>query len=143
MRCQGIPTASCTNDVYATPTGSANNAPSEARRGITMNDREAFARATARLDRRAFVTRAGLLAAGISGASLLAACTSTSPGAPSAPTAAGGAAKPAAAGASGGPVKPPTYVPFTGPKPDLAGNEQGLDPAFYKFPTDLVSTVTT
>jgi len=109
-----------------------------------MNDRDAFARATARLDRRAFVTRAGLLAAGISGASLLAACTPTSPAVPAAPTAAGGAAKPAAGAASGGgSAKLPTYVPFQGPKPDLAGNEQGLDPAFFKFPTDLVQTVTT
>jgi putative aldouronate transport system substrate-binding protein len=40
-----------------------------------------------------------------------------------------------------GGVKLPTYVPFAGPKPDLAGNAQGLDPAFFKFPTDLVKSV--
>lgn len=40
-----------------------------------------------------------------------------------------------------GSVLLPTYVPFSGPKPDLAGNEQGLDPAFYKFPTGLTKSV--
>jgi putative aldouronate transport system substrate-binding protein len=34
-------------------------------------------------------------------------------------------------------------VPFQGPKPDLPGNEQGLDPGYFKFPSDLVQTVTT
>jgi putative aldouronate transport system substrate-binding protein len=96
---------------------------------------------TDRLDRRTFVTRTGLLAAGTLGATLLQACGPASPAAPAsggAAGAAGGGATPAA-----GPVKLPTYVPFQGPKPDLPGNEQGLDPAYFKFPTDLVKTVTT
>jgi putative aldouronate transport system substrate-binding protein len=93
-----------------------------------------------RLNRRSFVTRAGLLAAGLSGASLIQACSPSSPAA--APAASGGAPAPSG-GASGTAVKLPTYLAFQGPKPDLAGNEQGLDPAFYKFPSDLVQTVTT
>jgi len=100
------------------------------------------AQSTARFDRRAFMTRAGLVAAGAVGMSLLEACAPGTPGAPAAP-AAGGGATPGAGAAGGGPVKLPTYVPFQGPKPDLPGNEQGLDPAFFKFPTDLVQTVTT
>ena len=98
-----------------------------------------------RLDRRTFVTRAGLIGASLLGVSLIEACGPGSPSAPAAaPTAAGGAAKPAAGGtASSGKVALPTYVPFQGPKPDLPGNEQGLDPAFFKFPTDLTQSVTT
>src|SRR5216683_2368634 len=68
------------------------------------------------VNRRTFVMRSGLVALGALGAS------------------------PAAAG---GGLKLPTYVPFEGPKPDLPGNPQGLDPAFFKFPTDLVKTVPT
>lgn len=30
----------------------------------------------------------------------------------------------------------PTYVPYTGVKPDLPGTEQGVDPAFRNFPRD-------
>ena len=89
-----------------------------------------------RFDRRTFVTRAGWLAVGAFGASLLQACT---PAAPPAPAAGGGAP----AGTTGGALQLPTYLPFEGPKPDLAGNPQGLDPAYYKFPTNLVKTVTT
>lgn len=88
---------------------------------------------TPRMDRRAFVLRTGLLAAGAVGASLLNACA---PGAPSSSTAASSAG-------SGSTFKLPTYMPFQGPKPDLPGNEQGLDPAFFKFPTDLAKTVNT
>ncbi len=95
-----------------------------------MTDRES----SSRFDRRAFVTRTGALAAGTLGASLLQACAPASPSAPAAAT---------AAKAAGGGVKLPTYVPFQGPKPDLPGSEQGLDPAFFKFPKDLVQTVTT
>jgi putative aldouronate transport system substrate-binding protein len=94
---------------------------------------------SSRFDRRAFVARAGLLAAGTLGASLLEACAPSAPASPQA-TAASGGATPATAG---GAVKLPTYVPFQGPKPDLPGNEQGLDPGYFKFPTDLVQTVTT
>jgi putative aldouronate transport system substrate-binding protein len=93
----------------------------------------------ARLDRRAFVIRSGMIAAGAIGASLLQACTPAAPS-PSAPAPAGGASGGAATGSA---LKLPTYVPFEGPKPDLPGNATGLDPAFFKFPTDLVKTVTT
>jgi putative aldouronate transport system substrate-binding protein len=100
------------------------------------------AQSAARFDRRAFMARAGLVAAGAVGMSLLEACAPGTPASPGAP-ASGGGATPGAAASGGGPVKLPTYVPFQGPKPDLPGNEQGLDPAFFKFPTDLVQTVTT
>lgn len=79
------------------------------------------------MDRRTFVSGSGALAA----ATILGACT------PPAPTPSGTAAP------SSGQAKLPTYLPFQGPKPDLAGNEQGLDPAFFKFPSDLVQTVPT
>jgi putative aldouronate transport system substrate-binding protein len=87
-----------------------------------------------RLDRRALVVRAGLLGLGAVGASLLQAC-----GQAQAPAASSGAT--AGAGGASTTLKLPTYVPFEGPKPDLPGNAQGLDPAFFKFPSDLVKTV--
>jgi putative aldouronate transport system substrate-binding protein len=96
-----------------------------------MTDRDT----SGRFDRRTFVTRSGLIAVGTLGASLLQACA---PSTPLAPPSAGGTAKPA-----GGGSKLPTYVPFQGPQPDLAGNEQGLDPAYFKFPANLIQTVTT
>jgi putative aldouronate transport system substrate-binding protein len=89
-----------------------------------------------RLDRRAFVVRAGLLGLGAVGASLLQACGQAAP--TNAPAAGGTTA---GAGTATTALKLPTYVPFEGPKPDLAGNAQGLDPAFYKFPADLVKSV--
>ena len=84
------------------------------------------------LRRREFLAT---LAAG--SAALVAACT------PAAPQASGGASATAAPGASGGSgqLQLPTYVPFEGPKADLPGNAQGLDPAYFKFPGDLVKTV--
>jgi putative aldouronate transport system substrate-binding protein len=87
-----------------------------------------------RLDRRAFVVRAGLLGLGAVGASLLQACGQ-------APTPAAPGGTPSGAGGAATALKLPTYVPFEGPKPDLPGNAQGLDPAFFKFPGDLVKTV--
>jgi putative aldouronate transport system substrate-binding protein len=125
-----------------------------------MTDHDALADSISRLDRRAFVTRAGLVAAGALGATLLEACGPASTPAPAAPAAtssgvaapagaatqlaaSGATSAPAPAAASGGKAALPTYVPFQGPRPDLAGNEQGLDPAFYKFPSDLVQSVPT
>ncbi len=121
-----------------------------------MTDHDASLDAFSRFDRRAFVTRAGLVAAGALGATLLEACGPASAPAPAAPAAtsagattpaaaSGATAAPAPAGtsASAGKAALPTYVPFQGPKPDLAGNEQGLDPAFFKFPSDLVQSVPT
>ena len=35
-------------------------------------------------------------------------------------------------------MKLPTYLPFQGPKPDLAGSEQGVEPGYFRFPKDLV-----
>jgi putative aldouronate transport system substrate-binding protein len=105
-----------------------------------MTDYDASTDSMSRLDRRAFVTRAGLVAAGALGATLLEACGPVAAPAPASGSAAAG--KPAAT-AGTGKAALPTYVPFQGPKPDLAGNEQGLDPAFFKFPSDLTQTVTT
>jgi putative aldouronate transport system substrate-binding protein len=68
---------------------------------------------------------------------LLQACGHGSP-----PTPASGGST-AGAGGAANTLKLPTYMPFEGPKPDLPGTAQGLDPAFYKFPTDLAKTVTT
>jgi putative aldouronate transport system substrate-binding protein len=101
----------------------------------------AYGDTAGRLNRRAFVTRTGLLAVGALGASLLQACAPAAPAAGGAPASSGGGTP--AAGAASGALKLPTYVPFEGPKPDLAGNPQGLDPAFFKFPSNLVKTVTT
>jgi len=95
------------------------------------------------LNRRTFVVRSGLLALGaLGGASLLQACAPTNPSAPAA-GGTGGGTPAAASGSSGGAVKLPTYVPFEGPKPDLAGSAMGLDPAYFKFPADLAKTITT
>jgi putative aldouronate transport system substrate-binding protein len=100
------------------------------------------------MSRRKFIVMAGRgVAAGAVGVPLLLeACTPAPP--PAAPTtapaakAATGAAAPATGtGATIGSLRLPTYVPFNGPKPDLAGNAQGLDPAFYKFPAELTRTV--
>ena len=38
-------------------------------------------------------------------------------------------------------VKLPTYIPYTGVKPDLPGTEQGVDPAFRNFPKDRPKSV--
>ncbi|MCW2803504.1 MAG: extracellular solute-binding protein [Propionibacteriaceae bacterium] len=38
-------------------------------------------------------------------------------------------------------VKLPSYVPYTGLKPDLPGTEQGVDPAFRNFPSDNPKSV--
>lgn len=51
------------------------------------------------------------------------------------------AVKPNATTAPGG-VPPPTYVPFKAQtQPDLPGDANGLDPAYYKFPGQLTQTV--
>ena len=107
------------------------------------------------MSRRKFIEWAGRgLAVGAIGAPLLLeACTpSTSAPATSAPAKpaapAGATAAPAGAGApasSGGAMigslRLPTQVAFEGPKPDLPGSTEGLDPAFFKFPTNLVKSV--
>jgi putative aldouronate transport system substrate-binding protein len=64
------------------------------------------------------------------------------------------AATPAGVSRTGGPTTPPNstppstsnlpvHVPFSqGPQADLAGNAQGLDPAYFSSPKSLVDTVT-
>jgi putative aldouronate transport system substrate-binding protein len=47
----------------------------------------------------------------------------------------------AGAGSPVGNVTLPAYVPFKGPSPDLSGNAQGLDPAYFRFPQHLVQSV--
>ena len=100
------------------------------------------------LCRRDFIRLAacGLLAS-TAGISLLAGC---SPRAPSGPTGAtSGSSRQAApgAGSSGsgsasGRLQLPTYVPFQGPAPDLAGTADGLiAPGYKSFPKQLVRTV--
>ncbi|MBV8716541.1 MAG: extracellular solute-binding protein [Chloroflexi bacterium] len=85
------------------------------------------------ITRRGFIAAAGL---GIPLAVLEACAPATPSGAPTS------AAKPNATGAAGR-VTPPTYVAFKGQtQPDLPGNSNGLDPAYYKFPTQLTQTVT-
>ncbi|AKU18708.1 hypothetical protein VV02_06860 [Luteipulveratus mongoliensis] len=75
------------------------------------------------------VLRAGISTAALValGSPLLAAC--------------GGSDSAAAGKARASTVKPPTYVPFAGPKPDLAGTSQGVPPAYLTYPKDLVRSV--
>ena len=105
------------------------------------------------LNRRAFIrwTTAGLTVGTLSLPLLLEACS------PAAPQASGPVAQPTAAPAGGSAtvapnvaastsaastVKLPTYIPFqNGPKPDLPGNANGLDAAFFKFPSNLAKSV--
>src|SRR5215204_1829635 len=90
------------------------------------------------LSRRRFIQLAGRgAAAGAIGLPLLLqACAPTGPAVPGKPAATGGTPS--------GAVTMPTYVAFeNGPKPDIAGNAQGLDPAFFKFPADLIQSVPT
>lgn len=39
-------------------------------------------------------------------------------------------------------VKLPAYIPYEGVTPDLAGNDQGVMPAFFKYPADPVDAIT-
>lgn len=87
-----------------------------------------------KISRRGFVGRTGgLLAVASLGVPMLSeAC------APAAPAPAGRAS---ATSVPGG-VSLPTYLPFKGTtQPDLAGNANGLDPAYFKFPSELTQTV--
>src|SRR5689334_14023781 len=90
---------------------------------------------TTALTRRHLLIRAGGLAAVGLPVLLLEAC------APAVPTASTSTAKPSATSAPGG-VTLPAYLPFQGQvQPDLAGNANGLDPAYFKFPRQLTQTV--
>lgn len=84
--------------------------------------------ASGSLNRRTFIQLTGA-------AMLLQACT---PAAPPAPT----AARPAAGAATSSAVKLPTYVPFSGPKPDFEGSPDGVIPAAYlNYPRNPVRSV--
>jgi putative aldouronate transport system substrate-binding protein len=99
------------------------------------------------MSRRMFIVLAsrGLAAGAVGVPLLLEACAPAPP--PPAPTAAqakpaaGATGAPTGAGATLGGVRLPTFVPFQGPKPDLTGNAQGLDPAYYKFPSGLIKSM--
>ena len=58
-----------------------------------------------------------------------------------APMSATGQAAPAPTTFQG--VALPSYAASPGPTPDLPGNSQGLDPAYFQFPTDLAKSVPT
>jgi putative aldouronate transport system substrate-binding protein len=53
----------------------------------------------------------------------------------------GGGKGAAKSGTGNAPVALPTYVPYTGLKPDLPGTAQGVDPAFRNFPKDNPKSV--
>src|SRR5207244_4208619 len=90
---------------------------------------------TTALTRRHLLIRTGGLAAVGVPLLLLEAC------APTAPTASTSTTKPNATSAPGG-VALPTYLPFQGQsQPDLPGSAGGLDPAYFKFPSQLTQTV--
>ncbi|HEU0167954.1 MAG TPA: hypothetical protein VFS62_09275, partial [Chloroflexota bacterium] len=99
------------------------------------------------LSRRQFIRTSGLAALGLP--LLLEACggtasvASSSGGVAAAASGSTGSAKPAGSAATGGGFKAPSYVPFQGPKPDIAGNDQGLPPAYFSFPKDLTKSVAT
>ncbi|MEU2431577.1 hypothetical protein ABZ611_19030 [Streptomyces sp. NPDC007861] len=80
---------------------------------------------SSKLDRRGFLGAAGLAAAG---AGSLTACSN------------GGAAAGGGAEASAR-LTLPAYVPAKVPVPDLPGNADGLDPAYLRYPKDLVRAV--
>src|SRR5690349_10596509 len=132
---------------------------------MTLTPDPLNARDDARHNRRAFLQRiAQLTLTTAVGAALLEACAPAAPSTPTStpaaaakPTLAATSAPSAATAAATNPlpqtpaaatsatfqgVTLPSYFPFTGPKPDLAGNAQGLDPAYFQFPKDLVKSVT-
>ncbi|MCX4514194.1 hypothetical protein OHA27_28510 [Streptomyces sp. NBC_01619] len=81
------------------------------------------------LNRRGFLGAAGAAGLTVAGAGALTAC-STGGGA-----AGGGGAEASAK------LKLPTYVAAGVPAPDLPGNADGLDPAYVRYPKDLVRSV--
>jgi putative aldouronate transport system substrate-binding protein len=93
-----------------------------------------------RLTRRGFVriTTHGALLAGLGLPGVLAACAPT----PISPAASGASTNAvSASGAPAGKINLPTYIPFAGPQPDLAGTADGLDPAYFAYPANLVRSV--
>ena len=53
----------------------------------------------------------------------------------------GGVAEGAGADGGRGGARLPKYLPYTGPRPDLPGTEDGVNPAFFRFPTNPVRAV--
>ena len=85
------------------------------------------------VDRRTFLRLAGVATVGLS--FLVEACGTVSPVTPSAATPAAGAT------ALPGTAKLPTYVPIQGPKPDLPGNDAGLQDGYRTYPKTLFKSV--
>ncbi|MEZ0166872.1 hypothetical protein AB2L27_19125 [Kineococcus sp. LSe6-4] len=54
----------------------------------------------------------------------------------------GGESGGSADGSAGGSAEMPSYTPYTGLTPDLPGTEEGVDPAFFNFPSDNPVSVT-
>ncbi|HET6319497.1 MAG TPA: hypothetical protein VFG86_23815, partial [Chloroflexota bacterium] len=90
------------------------------------------------LTRRAFVARAGLLAAGV-GASLAAACVPTAPGAPAGQAGTGGGPVSSKAAASQR-LQLPSLLPVQGAKPDLPGTDLIPD-GFTAYPKERFKAV--
>jgi len=100
------------------------------------------------ISRRSFVRGAAL--AGLGWPVVLQACSmspassnmsvaaSSSASGPATSGSANGTGVPSGASGTTGTLKLPTYVPFQGPKPDLDGSEQGIEPGYFRFPTNLV-----
>ena len=95
------------------------------------------------MDRRAFLRLTGLSSVGI--AFLAAACGSVGGNVGSALPSSTRSAEAGAATSSGSTSKGsvlPTYVPIQGPKPDLAGNEAGLQDGYSTYPKTQFKSVT-
>ncbi|MET8340850.1 hypothetical protein ABZV14_44535 [Streptosporangium canum] len=80
------------------------------------------------LSRRGLLRAVGLSAAAVAGSSVLAACGSS------------GAAPSGGTGSAGKSLTPwPSYIPATGPTPDLAATAQGVQAAYLKYPEKIVN----
>ncbi|MEV6104358.1 hypothetical protein AB0M28_06515 [Streptomyces sp. NPDC051940] len=80
------------------------------------------------LNRRGFLSAAGVAGVTVAAGGALTACETG--------TVAGKGAEASAK------LKLPTYVPANVPTPDLAGNGSGLDPAYLRYPKDLIKSST-
>lgn len=86
------------------------------------------------LTRRALLRSTAGLGLALGGVSVLAACVPS-------PAAAPAARPPAAATAKSGTSLLPSYIPFSGPAPDLPGSAAGVEPGYLTFPKNLVRSV--
>ncbi len=111
----------------------------EARPTPSSEAADSAQRVVGRVGRRAFIrlTAGGAVAGAIGLPLLLEACGgSNSSSAPATSSGAGGTASSPTVG-----LKYPTYVAFQGPKPDLDGTPEGIPPAYFAFPKELVKAV--